>query len=158
MDPLSELLKGNVGAQPCLAHGHPVAAVLTCMDARIDPLRVFGRGPGEIYCVRTAGHVAGPEVAGSLEIGLAVGCPLVLVMGHTDCAAVKLARGGAREHYSVTRHISWAARGLSRDASIDEAAEANVRFAVTELRSRLKGRVEGAMLDLATGKVRALAC
>ena len=158
MDPLSELLGGNSRPKPRLAHGHPVAAVLTCMDARIDPLEVFGRGPGELYCVRTAGHVPGPEVTGSLEIGLAAGCPLVLVLGHTDCAAVKLARKGAREHYSVTRHILWATRSLPETASLDEAAEANVRFAVTELRSRLKGRVEGAMLDLATGRVRALSC
>ncbi len=158
MDPLDELLKGNSASEPCVAHGRPVAAIFTCMDARIDPQKVFGRGPGALYCVRTAGHVPGPEVAGSLEIGLGVGCPLVLVLGHTDCAAVKLARGKGREYYSVTRHIQWAARDLPETASIDEVTEANVRHTVKELRTRLKGRVEGAILDLSTGKVRALSC
>ncbi len=158
MDPLADLLAGNSNPRPLTARGRPVAAIFTCIDTRIDPLGIFGRGPGDLFCVRTAGHVLAPEVVGSLEIALARECQLVLVLGHTDCAAMKEARGKEREHYSVLRHIAWATRGLPAGASIDEAAEANVRYAVAELRPRLKGRVEGAMLDLATGKVRALGC
>ncbi|CAM5719400.1 carbonic anhydrase [Streptomyces canarius] len=39
--------------------------------------------------VRTAGHVVGSEVLGSIEYGVDVlGCPLVVVLGHDSCGAV----------------------------------------------------------------------
>lgn len=158
MDPLLELLKGNSKPKPRLEHRSHAAVVFTCMDARIDPLEIFSREAGELYCVRTAGHVLGPQVVGSLEMGLAAGCPLILVLGHTDCTAVDLARRGAGGNDSVIRHIRQAMHSLREGASGDEVAEANVRFTVAELRSRLKGRVEGAMLDLSTGLVRELSC
>lgn len=134
----------------------PLGIVLTCMDARLDPLAVFGCGPGELYCVRKAGHVPPSEGVGALAIRLSAGSPLVLILGHMDCAAVKLERRKSREHDAVMRHIACAARSLPPDAPADEVGEANVRFTVKELRTRLKGRVEGAMLDLSTGRVRPL--
>ena len=134
----------------------PTAALLTCVDERIVPERIFGCAPGSLYCVRLAGHVVTPEVVSSLEIGLGLGCGLVLVLGHTDCGAVRLERQGASDPFSILHHIRVATRWLPRTAGLEEAIEANVIQSMRELRGRLRARVEGGIYDVVTGQVRML--
>jgi carbonic anhydrase len=71
----------------------PVAAVLTCADARVPPLELFDLTIGDLFEVRNAGHLArGPSV-GSLEFAVIhLGVRLVLVLAHDDCGAVKAAQ------------------------------------------------------------------
>jgi carbonic anhydrase len=60
-----------------------------CSDSRLAAEIIFDRGLGDLFVVRTAGHVMGPEVLGSIEFGVQVlGCPLVIVLGHDSCGAV----------------------------------------------------------------------
>ncbi|MFH8492315.1 carbonic anhydrase [Streptomyces longisporoflavus] len=78
----------------------PFAVLLGCSDSRLAAEIIFDRGLGDLFVVRTAGHVAGPEVLGSIEYGVSVlGAPLVVVLGHDSCGAVTAAaeaeRGGA---------------------------------------------------------------
>jgi carbonic anhydrase len=131
----------------------PSAAILTCVDERIVPESVFGCDPGRLYCVRLAGHVVTPEVVGSLEIAIGLGCRLVFVLGHTDCGAMRLERAHTGDHFAIVQHLRWATRALPWGATLDQAIEENVRHAVAELRSRLRARVEGGVLDLATGRL-----
>ena len=131
----------------------PAAAILTCVDERVLPESVFRCAPGRLYCVRLAGHVVTPEAIGSLEIAIALGCRLVFVLGHTDCGAVRIERDRTGDHYSIVQHIRWATRALAWGASLNQAIEENVRHAVRELRSRLRGRVEGGVLDLSSGEL-----
>lgn len=70
----------------------PFAAVLTCMDSRTPPELIFDQGIGNIFTLRLAGNVATQPILGSLEYTVAVAhIKLILVMGHTCCAAVKAA-------------------------------------------------------------------
>ena len=151
MDALGTLLKGKVG-------GHPAAAILACADERVVPEIIFGRGPGELFTVRLPGPIVTPEVAAALEMACARGCPGILVLGHSDCRAIRCERERGLEHHSITSHISWATRRLPRAASLEEATAETVRHAVSELRSRLRARVEGAVFDLQAGHLRAIAC
>lgn len=67
----------------------PFAVVFGCSDSRVAAEIVFDRGLGDLFVVRTAGHVLGPEVAASIEFGVtALGAPLVVVLGHDRCGAV----------------------------------------------------------------------
>jgi len=67
-------------------------AILACTDERVVPQAFFDLPLGKIYCVRLAGNVCTAEVAGSLEIAVVrLGCPLIAVLGHTDCTAVRMA-------------------------------------------------------------------
>ena len=67
----------------------PFALVLGCSDSRATPEIVFDQGLGELFVVRTAGHVADAGVLGSVEYGVGVlGVPLVVVLGHGGCGAV----------------------------------------------------------------------
>src|SRR5260370_41195859 len=61
-------------------------AILTCMDARIDPVSLFGLGPGDAHVLRNAGARATPDVLRSLALSQAIlGTREVLVLGHTGC-------------------------------------------------------------------------
>ncbi|MBJ6998653.1 carbonic anhydrase [Streptomyces sp. CRPSP2-6A1] len=67
----------------------PFAVLFGCSDSRLAAEIIFDRGLGDLFVVRTAGHVMGPEVLGSIEFGVDVlGCPLIVVLGHDSCGAV----------------------------------------------------------------------
>jgi carbonic anhydrase len=69
---------------------HPFAVVFGCMDSRVAAEIVFDRGLGDLAVVRTAGHVVDGGVLGSLEFGVTVmGIPLVVVLGHDSCGAIR---------------------------------------------------------------------
>jgi carbonic anhydrase len=68
-----------------------------CSDSRLAAEIIFDRGLGDLFVVRTAGHVAGAEVMGSVEYGVSVlGAPLVVVLGHDSCGAVTAASAAER--------------------------------------------------------------
>ena len=145
-------------------------ALLTCADERIVPEVVFDQPPGTFYTVRIAGNVYSPELAGSLEVAVVRHrCPLVLVLGHSGCSAVTLARSKDRidgSLYELSRRIRPALEQLPSDSTLDQAVEANVLHTVRELRERCRSlrereergelRIAGAVYDLETGAVRML--
>jgi carbonic anhydrase len=70
----------------------PFAVVFGCSDSRLAAEIIFDRGLGDLFVVRTAGHVVGPEVVASIEYGVSVlGVPLVVVLGHDSCGALAAA-------------------------------------------------------------------
>ncbi|MFF1411899.1 carbonic anhydrase [Streptomyces sp. NPDC058289] len=70
----------------------PFAVLFGCSDSRLAAEIIFDRGLGDLFVVRTAGHVAGAEVLGSIEFGVSVlDAPLVVVLGHDSCGAVAAA-------------------------------------------------------------------
>jgi len=174
--PLDELMTGNARARasgralPQGGERRPTAAVLACTDERVVPQVVFDHPPGKIYAVRMAGNVYSHEVAGSLEIAvLRLHCPLILVLGHTDCTAVQMAHSRERVEgsaHDITRRIRTAIQDLPREAPLVQAVEATVAFTIRELRERchvlrereLAGTLEiaGAVYDLESGVVRLL--
>jgi carbonic anhydrase len=71
----------------------PFAVILGCSDSRLAAEIIFDQGLGDLFVVRTAGHVLGAEVLGSVEYATTVlGCRLVVVLGHDSCGAVAAAR------------------------------------------------------------------
>jgi carbonic anhydrase len=68
----------------------PFATIFTCVDSRVPPELVFDRGLGDLFVIRTAGNVVDSAVMGSLEYGAyELEIPLLLVLGHKKCGAVK---------------------------------------------------------------------
>lgn len=77
---------------------NPFAVLFGCSDSRLAAEIIFDRGLGDLFVVRTAGHVQGPEVLGSIEYGVRVlGTPLVVVLGHDACGAVAATRSAVEE-------------------------------------------------------------
>jgi carbonic anhydrase len=61
-------------------------AIVTCMDARIDPFREFGLEPGDAHVIRTAGATVTEDVLRSLVASQwALGTREVLILGHSGC-------------------------------------------------------------------------
>jgi carbonic anhydrase len=76
----------------------PFAAVLGCMDSRTAPELVFDQRLGDIFVVRVAGNFVNTDILGSLEYATEVaGAKLIVVLGHSDCGAVK----GAIDHVKL---------------------------------------------------------
>jgi len=71
---------------------HPIAIVLSCADSRVPPEFVFNVGLGDLFVVRTAGEVIDRSILATLEYGAEhLNIPLLVVMGHESCGAVKAA-------------------------------------------------------------------
>lgn len=70
----------------------PRAALFGCSDSRLAAEIIFDKGLGDLFVVRNAGQVISDSVIGSLEYAVAVlGVPLIVVLGHDECGAVKAA-------------------------------------------------------------------
>ncbi len=87
------------GRRAALAKGqNPIAIVLSCSDSRVPPEIVFDQGLGDLFVVRVAGNVADEVALGSIEYAAEhLGTPLLLVLGHEACGAVKAALGAKGE-------------------------------------------------------------
>lgn len=70
----------------------PFAVLFGCADSRLAAEIIFDRGLGDLFVVRTAGHVVGPEVLGSIEYAVAkLDVPLIAILGHDSCGAIAAA-------------------------------------------------------------------
>jgi carbonic anhydrase len=75
---------------------HPFASVLSCSDSRTTVELIFDQNLGDIFSVRLAGNIASIKAIGSLEFSCRyLGSKLVVVMGHSNCGAIK----AACDHY-----------------------------------------------------------
>jgi carbonic anhydrase len=84
----------------------PFAVLFGCSDSRLAAEIIFDQGLGDLFVVRTAGHVIGPEILGSIEYGVGVlGASLVVVLGHDSCGAVTAARQACIEGTAPSGYI-----------------------------------------------------
>lgn len=68
----------------------PFAAVVGCIDSRVPPELVFDQQIGDIFAARVAGNFVNTDIIGSLEFATKLaGARLIVVLGHTECGAVK---------------------------------------------------------------------
>lgn len=152
----------------------PFAAVLGCIDSRVPPELVFDQNIGDLFVARVAGNIASPDIVGSLEFATALaGAKLIVVLGHSECGAVKGAIDDAKlgSLTGVLQQIRPALARLdykgvpsSKDkALVQRVAEQNAKDAAAQLTSRSdtmaglvregKLKIVYAMHDVATGKV-----
>ena len=75
---------------------HPVVALVTCMDARLDTNEIAGDTRRYYYVLRLAGSVLSPKEEEMLELAVNNGVEVVVFTTHTDCAAEKAARNAAQ--------------------------------------------------------------
>ena len=118
---------------------NPFAAVLSCADSRVPPEVVFDGGLGDLFVVRNAGEVVDDPVTGSIEYAVEhLNVPLVVVMGHQACGAVKAAIAGQPEAH-ITSIIEAIAPAVAEARSkpgdqVANTVEANVRLAARKLK------------------------
>jgi carbonic anhydrase len=90
-----EICSLDLAKQRASVAGHqaPWATIIACADSRVPPELIFGgRGVGELFVARNAGNLVDTATLGTVEYGAAVlGSPLIVVLAHTACGAVKAA-------------------------------------------------------------------
>ena len=86
-------------------------AIITCMDSRIDPLRVVGMKAGDAKILRNAGARVTEDVLRTLILATnLLNVTRVLVMPHTDC---KMASGEEHEiHAAILEKSGIDTRGI----------------------------------------------
>ncbi|WP_456414443.1 carbonic anhydrase [Oceanithermus profundus] len=162
-------LRGDAApASLSLPRAHrPVAAVVGCADARVAPETLFDAPLGELFVVRSAGQMAGAAGVASLEFAVgSLGVPLVVVLGHTQCGALKAAvEGGAGLPEQLARLVRELRAGLPPDVGdADAAAPLQVRRVLSDLLAASpllaqeaaagRLRLEGAVYDVTNGDLR----
>lgn len=71
---------------------YPVAAIFGCSDSRLAAEIIFDLGLGDAFVIRNAGQVVSESALGSVEYAVGIlQVPLVLVLGHDSCGAVRAA-------------------------------------------------------------------
>jgi carbonic anhydrase len=153
----------SVEHRASLAAGQkPIAAIFGCADSRVAAELLFDQGLGDVFVVRTAGQAIDSAVLGSLEYAVAVlDVPLIVVLGHDSCGAVKAALGAVDDgaipggfirdvvERVAPSILAGKREGLSR---VDEFEERHVRETVAQLASRstiIAERLSGGTLGIA---------
>lgn len=182
---LAELMSGNarfVAGKP-IAHlqdlaiirsrtvegQSPIAGVLSCADSRVPVEMVFDKYIGRLFVTRVAGNITTPEIIASLEYGVAVlGIKVLIVMGHTNCGAIKSAMANAEVPGQISALFpsilpaiylskSSDAQLVSRTNAIVQTATLVNASSVIEARAQSGDlKVVLALYDVASGKVELL--
>lgn len=143
----------------------------------MPPELIFDAVLGELFVIRVAGHIHGPEASASLAYAQAcLDTPLLMVLGHEGCGAVRAALESRARRASIDPGIEGLVEAilpalaevnadLSPDRQLSRAVEANVRLAMTRIADSTEGRrrleagrmmLVGAVYDEPTGRVRLL--
>lgn len=151
----------------------PFAIILSCSDSRVAPEILFDQGLGDLFVVRVAGNVLSDAILASLEYGAAhLKAPLIMVLGHKRCGAVKAAVDTLASGSTAPGHIASLVKDLRpaiADAlpqgadPVEAAVRQNILLVVAALarRSEVLGdrlrslalQAAGGYYDLDTGQV-----
>ena len=156
----------------------PFAAIVSCMDSRTAAELIFDQGFGDIFSIRIAGNVVTNGILGSLEYATSVvGSKLIVVLGHTNCGAIKGACNHIRLGHltelieKIESAVAEVAKTINKENQYElfeyEVTKTNVLIGAREITERspiIKALVaEGkvgvvpAIYNIATGKVQFLA-
>lgn len=142
----------------------PDVLLVTCADSRIDPGLITQTEPGELFICRNAGNIVPPfpgysgDIAASVEFGVAaLGVKHIIVMGHTDCGAMKGAmnREAVASLPKVYEWLGYAEEAASaaannRDDPLLAVTEANVLLQLQNLETHpaVSAGIEAGSIDL----------
>jgi len=129
-------------------------AVVTCMDARIDPLEALGLRIGDAVILRNPGARVTDDVLRALILAVYVlGVERILVMPHTDCKMTKMT--DAELHDLIATRYGVDTRDVAFGTIPDQMA--TLRADLTRIRTsrHLPGRLAvcGALYDVGTGRL-----
>jgi carbonic anhydrase len=146
-------------------HQEPFAAVLSCSDSRVPVELIFDQSIGHVFVARVAGNVATPDTIASLEYGAAVlGVKALVVLGHTNCGAVKATIAGKAVPGQIStlyQYIHPAIAGANGDLTTASRQNAMLQASIlrdtspvlADLVKQKKLGIRAAMYDVGSGKV-----
>ncbi|HYY10460.1 MAG TPA: carbonic anhydrase [Kineosporiaceae bacterium] len=119
----------------------PFAVLFGCSDSRVAAEIVFDRGLGDLFVVRTAGHLVGEEVLASIDYAVAVlETPLVVVLSHDSCGAVGAALQAHESGVTPPGHLRSIVERLTPEILQARATHVTDPDEVTRLHGRHTAR------------------
>jgi carbonic anhydrase len=123
---------------------YPFAVILSCMDSRTSTELIFDQGLGDLFSIRVAGNIVNNDILGSIEYAIKyVGSKVLMVLGHTECGAIKSAKQGVTDGHITDMlkriHPSISKAMLKEDRYHkfnDNVAYANVEHSLEEIITR----------------------
>lgn len=123
---------------------YPFAVVLSCMDSRASAELVFDQGLGDLFSIRVAGNIVNNDILASIEYAIKyVGSKILVVLGHTECGAIKSAKAGVKDGH-ITELLKRIEPSISKSMLKEEqehtfhdnVAYANVENSLEEILTR----------------------
>lgn len=127
-------------------------AIVTCMDSRIDPLRIVGMSAGDAKILRNAGARVTDDVLRTLVLAThLLGVSRVLVMPHTDCRMASTDEAGI--HAAISKKSGVDTRSLDFQTTDDQVGALRKDIVKIESYPLLHDevRVMGAIYDVKSG-------
>jgi carbonic anhydrase len=123
---------------------YPFAVILSCMDSRTSTELIFDQGLGDLFSIRVAGNIVNNDILGSIEYAVKyVGSKVLMVLGHTECGAIKSAKQGVTDGHITDMlkriHPSISKAMLKEDRYHkfnDNVTYANVEHSLEEILTR----------------------
>jgi carbonic anhydrase len=123
---------------------YPFAVILSCMDSRASAELVFDQGLGDLFSIRVAGNIVNNDILASIEYAVKyIGTKVLMVLGHTECGAIKSAKAGVQDGHitELLKRIQPAiTKSLLQDDEnylfADKVAYANVENSLEEILTR----------------------
>ena len=149
----------------------PFAVILSCMDSRTSSELIFDQGLGDLFSIRVAGNIVNNDILGSIEYAIKyVGTKVLMVLGHTECGAIKSAKQGVADGHitdMLKRIYPSISKAMLKEEKYhlfdDNVAYANVENSLEEILTRSKivkemfGKGEigivGGVYNIETGQV-----
>ena len=126
---------------------YPLACILGCIDSRVPAEIIFDQGIGDIFNVRIAGNFVNIDILGSMEFACKVaGSKVILVLGHSQCGAVKGACDGVKlgnltsmlsnfDQVINSNQHSEGERNSQNSEYVHLIAESNVKNSIEKIRT-----------------------
>lgn len=122
---------------------YPFAVILSCMDSRTSVELVFDQGLGDLFSIRVAGNIVNNDILASIEYAIKyIGSKVLMVLGHTECGAIKSAKQGVMDGHitdllkRIEPSITKAMLDDKEYQFSDKVAYANVENSLQEILTR----------------------
>ncbi len=120
----------------------PMAYVLSCVDSRVLPETIFDCGIGDLFVGRVAGNFENTDQLGSMEFATAaVGTPLIVVLGHSSCGAVKGACDQVKLADNLTALLQNIAPAVQKSRVSGERSSKNPAFVAAVVENNVLGTI-----------------
>ena len=160
----SEVRSANEGYAASFAKGDlamPPArrfAVVTCMDARLDPARYLGLEEGDAHVIRNAGGLVSDDALRSLVIShWLLGTQEALVIAHTDCGMLTFTNDVLRQRLADEAGADAGAIDFLPFADLDESVRGSVKRIQESPFLPESFTATGFVYDVRTGRLREVA-
>lgn len=93
----------------------PFAIIITCSDSRVPPELFLDQALGDLFVIRTAGNIVDPIAVGSVEYAVEhLGVQLLVILGHSNCGAVKATVDGGEAPGCIAAIVSKIAPSVQK--------------------------------------------